>query len=135
MASPQDVLSANLSFASAVVVVVALWLFFRYYNAPNVKVTRLKGPPRKNLLLGYSKELFRMDHSDPLCDEWEKQYGPAFEIPSLLGTYEVVLADPKAVLHYFSLQTTTYRNTAVTAVFFDKFVRATSSISSRPLLT
>lgn len=122
MLSPQDVFFVHPYAASTAAIVVAFWLFF-HYNASDVRATRLKGPPRKNLLFGYSKELFRMDESDPLCDEWEKEYGPAFEVPSLFGTSEVVLADPKAVLHYFALQTTTYRHTAVTREFFENFVR------------
>jgi hypothetical protein len=134
MISLQTLLANHSSVSAAAVVVFAFWLLFQYYHASSVKSTRLKGPPRKNLLLGYSKELFRMDESDPLCDEWEKQHGPAFEVPSLFGTYEVVLADPKAVFHYFSLQTTTYRHTAVTREFFENFVRSISSSSSRPLL-
>jgi len=134
MISLQTLLANHSTVSAAAVVVFAVWLFFQYH-ASSDKATRLKGPPRKNLLLGYSKELFRMDESDPLCDEWEKQYGPAFEVPSLFGTYEVVLADPKAVLHYFSLQTTTYRHTAVTREFFENFVRSIFLSSSRPLLT
>lgn len=123
---PFQYISLVLPSAASIAAVVAIfWLCFIYYyhNAPNVRATKLKGPPRRNLLFGYSKELFRMDESDPLCDKWVQQYGPAFQVPALLGSSEVVLADPKAVLHYFASQTTIYRNTAVNQEFFESFVR------------
>lgn len=123
MISPHDFTSVKLSAASAAAAIaVSVGLYVRYFKSSTFKPTKLRGPPRTNFFFGYSREMFKLDECDPLCDKWEEEYGPVFEVPSVFGSSELLLADPKAVLHQFSMQTTIYVHMDSNRAFFENFI-------------
>lgn len=71
------------------------------------RTTRLSGPPSKNLLLGFPE--FSMTPDSPeMYEAWAEEYGPVYQVPSVLGTARIVLCDPKAIAHFYAKETTTY---------------------------
>ncbi|KAL4064491.1 cytochrome P450 [Scleroderma yunnanense] len=72
------------------------------------KTTRLRGPPRKSLIFGASKDLLKSSDAGSIYEGWAKEYGPVYEVPTTLGGNKIVLCDPKSIAHYYSRETWTY---------------------------
>ncbi|TFY51287.1 hypothetical protein EVJ58_g10649 [Rhodofomes roseus] len=87
----------------------------------------VKGPPNPSLFFGTSKVVSDLVDAGELYEEWSEKYGPVYRVPAVLGTSKVVLCDPKAVLHFFSRETTGYVYTAF-------WKHATENISGRGVL-
>ncbi|KIJ12886.1 hypothetical protein PAXINDRAFT_100954 [Paxillus involutus ATCC 200175] len=68
------------------------------------RTTPLKGPPSNSLIFGFPEILMSAD----VYESWAAQYGPVFQVPSLLGTSRILLCDPKAIAHFYARDTTTY---------------------------
>ena len=101
----------------AIIICVAfafLVLRDRSYRRP--RTTKFRGPPSKSFLLGVTKDLLGSPNLSSIYGNWEKTYGPVYEIPSGLGSSIFVLQDPKAIMDLFSKDTTIYHQT--------KFVKA-----------
>ncbi|KAF8890488.1 cytochrome P450 [Infundibulicybe gibba] len=92
------------------------WLFYR-----RSRTTVLRGPHSNNPLLGFTVELARFERPDKLFARWELDHGPVFQIPSLFGAKHVVLCDPKAIAHFYSKDTFTYRQTAAVRLYVKHF--------------
>ncbi|KAI6030990.1 cytochrome P450 [Pisolithus marmoratus] len=73
-----------------------------------LKTTRLRGPPRTSLIFGYSMDLLRAKDAGSVYEEWAKEYGVAYEVPTTLGGNKIMLCDPKAIAHFYSKETWTY---------------------------
>lgn len=86
------------------------------------KTTRLKGPRSMSSIFGVTKHLFDAYDLGAVYQEWEKTYGPVYEIPASLGTRMVVLSDPKAVAHFFAGDTSTYRQAQFNRILFQQMV-------------
>jgi hypothetical protein len=112
LTSTNVVLSGSLFF----IIIIVL----RLYRRP--RTTKLKGPSGRSFLTGYSTELLRGSLYSDLIEEWEKQYGSVFEVSTVLGMKDIVLCDPKAILHLYSNDTYTYRQPRSTHYFFETFV-------------
>lgn len=80
-------------------------------RARRSRTTRLKGPPSNSYIFGKNKELFGVTAIGDVYEDWEKEYGPIYAVPSTLGSKAVVLCDPKALAHFFSKDTYTYQQT------------------------
>jgi hypothetical protein len=89
---------------SALTVLVAVCI----YQSRRGLRTRLRGPPSPSFLFGVTKKLFPSSDIGVIYHDWERTYGPVYEIPASLGSSHVVLSDPKAIAHFFSKDTTTY---------------------------
>lgn len=53
-----------------------------------------------------------------LYEAWEVEYGSVFTIPWTPGQDRIVLADPKAVAHFFARDTLTYVQSVYTRALF-----------------
>jgi len=111
----------------AIKIIVASGIIFSivthiYLYRFKIKTTRLKGPRSKSFIFGVTKYLFDALDLGGVYQEWEKTYGPVYEIPASLGTRMVVLGDPKAVAHFFAGDTATYRQPAFARILFQQMV-------------
>ncbi|KAL5488445.1 hypothetical protein ACEPAI_6563 [Sanghuangporus weigelae] len=70
------------------------------------ETTKLKGPPSSSWIFGVTKEVFKGD-SGALYEQWAKEYGPVYQIPTPLGGRRTILTDPKAVAYFYSKETFT----------------------------
>ncbi|KIJ12884.1 hypothetical protein PAXINDRAFT_14245 [Paxillus involutus ATCC 200175] len=72
------------------------------------RATCLKGPPSESFIFGFPEVLMAAPDGPEVYEAWASQYGPVFQVPSLLGTSRIVLCDPKAIAHFYARDTTTY---------------------------
>ena len=72
--------------------------------------TPLSGPPRTSWLFGALKEVTNTLDAGIIYEKWMAEFGTVFRIPGPLGSSCVVLADPLAIEHFYSLETWTYVN-------------------------
>jgi hypothetical protein len=105
-------------YSTGAIVTCSIFLVF-WLSRPSARTTKLRGPPRRNLFLGFGMEVVTNSY---LHEEWEKQYGPAFQFPSTMGSMDLVLCDPKAIAHFFANDTLTYQVPPAGRLFFDTFV-------------
>ncbi|KAF8838203.1 cytochrome P450 [Paxillus ammoniavirescens] len=93
----------------AVAVSVFTWSLIRLAHLVRrrARTTHLKGPPSDSLTFGFPEFLMIPDGPE-VYEAWAKQYGSAFQVPSLLGDSRIVLCDPKAIAHFYAKETTTY---------------------------
>ncbi|KAG5650385.1 hypothetical protein H0H81_012428 [Sphagnurus paluster] len=112
---------------SVSVAFVAVWLA-TVYRRPHT--TSLKGPPSTSLMFGVTKDLFEADDTGIIYEQWEKEFGPVYSIPSTLGSQEIILCDPKAIAHHYSNDCFKYQQTPGTRVLLSHFVRFLDSIGA-----
>ena len=98
----------NLTVACA-----AIWTLLRWLRTSRrqLRTTQLRGPPSESFLYGVGKRILEDEDSGAVYEAWAKEYGPAYEVPSTLGTKRIVLCDPKAIAHFYSKDTWTYVQT------------------------
>lgn len=128
-------------------VLLALGGYLLYKLAPilfqtirtRFKTTQLCGPPSSHWFYGVSRDLYGTDPTkDPvqLIESWAREYGPVFQISILAGTKKIVVTDPKAITHVYSLDSWTYTHTSMTKRSFEMLVRNICSYSkSRNLMS
>ncbi|KAL5512215.1 hypothetical protein ACEPAG_3500 [Sanghuangporus baumii] len=100
---------SNLSCLDVFLLVVGSWMLYKLIQAVRLrfKTTKLKGPPSSSWIFGVTKEVFKGDAGE-LYEQWAKEYGPVYQIPTPLGGRRTILTDPKAVAHFYSKETFTY---------------------------
>ena len=98
----------NPSVMMTIGICVALVSLAIYRSLRRPRTTKLKGPPSNSFIFGVNKELFYPSDLGIIYRDWEKAYGPVYQIPSTLGSTIVVLQDPGAVTHLYSKDTSTY---------------------------
>lgn len=76
-------------------------------RSAGTQATPLTGPPNPSWLWGVPRSL-QNPGSGSIYDKWVCQYGSVFRVPGPLGSSRVVLTDPKAVAHFYSLNGWTY---------------------------
>jgi cytochrome P450 len=66
------------------------------------KGTPLRGPPSHSFIFG--SRLFAMSSPDPdrIFEQWAHDYGSVYRVADALGTTRVMIADPKALAHFYS---------------------------------
>ncbi|KAK2467617.1 hypothetical protein APHAL10511_000472 [Amanita phalloides] len=104
--------------ALLVVVIVAVYRRRRGLGTP-----RLQGPRSESFIFGKSKTVFPSTKLSVVYRDWERTYGPVYEIPTGFGSKEVILGDLKALIHLFSKDTTTYYQPARVKAVTRKTVR------------
>ena len=90
---------------------LVLGAVYQYYPLIRFILRRaaLRGPKSSNFVFG-TTNLLSNSQTDvvSLYEKWAETYGPVFQIPAPFGSRKVVLCDPKAVAHFYSLETIVY---------------------------
>lgn len=115
----QDLNPAGLPLCA--VVALLLYQIFRALRRRR-RSTPLRGPPSQSFLWGIRKYMSFSSDTIDMFEQWVNAYGPVFHLPSVLGSREVVLADPKALSHYYSKETTIYQKTTYLRLALEKIV-------------
>ncbi|KAI6021735.1 hypothetical protein PISMIDRAFT_674045 [Pisolithus microcarpus 441] len=84
------------------------------------KTTRLRGPPRTDLIFGTAKQTFESPDAGAIHEAWAKEYGVAYEVPTTLGGKKIMLADPRALAHYYARESWTYVQTESARFFLQR---------------
>ncbi|KAF8162511.1 cytochrome P450 [Mycena galopus ATCC 62051] len=84
--------------------------------------TPLKGPPSKNMFFGVLSQLVTAPDTGVIYEDWASQYGSVFFVPSVLGSKEVVLTDPKSIAHFAARETYGYVGTPRAKGFQEKLL-------------
>jgi len=109
-------------------VMIVIWIciafvflaLYRSYRRP--RTTKLRGPPSIDFIFGVTKELFNSSDLGGMYRNWEKIYGPVYEIPSTLGSTILVLQDPGAITYLYSKDTSTYHQFGFFKAIFGNLV-------------
>ena len=113
-------LRANPNILITAIIISLTLVVLATYRSYRPRTTKLRGPPNNNFIFGVTKELFNAPDLATMYRNWEKIYGPVYEIPSTFGSTILVLQDPGAITHLYSKDTLTYhQNGLVKAVFGD----------------
>ena len=94
-----------------------------YQQSSRLRTPKLRGPPSSSWLFGATQEIFESSDLGILYGNWEKKYGAVYEIPTGVGSRILVLADPKAIGHFFAKDTSTYHQPEVRKIMNRQFVR------------
>ena len=90
---------------------------YRSYLRP--RTTKLVGPLSNDFIFGVTKDLFNSSNLGGMYRNWEKTYGPVYEIPSTFGSTILVLQDPGAITHLYSKDTSVYHQSGFVKAFFE----------------
>ncbi|KAI6166079.1 cytochrome P450 [Pisolithus thermaeus] len=99
-----------LDIAAAITAIWALRGAFRTARR-SFKTTKLRGPPRTNFVFGASKQILESLDAGAIYEEWAKEYGVVYEVPTTLGGKKIMLTDPRALTHFYARETWTYVHT------------------------
>ena len=92
------------------------------YARRRAKSTRLRGPARPSLLFGCAKVIENTDEQALLFEQWSKDYGLVYKLPTPLGKSSVVVMDPKAIAHIFGKDTYGYHRTPMSNLSTSRMV-------------
>lgn len=108
--------------AAVIAAILALRVAIRAIRK-NLYTTSLRGPARTSLIFGTSKVL--MESSDPgsIYEEWAKEYGTVYAVPTMFGGKKIMLCDTKAIAHHYARDTWTYVHPEASNRFFLHIVR------------
>ncbi|KAJ7689468.1 hypothetical protein B0H17DRAFT_864409, partial [Mycena rosella] len=73
-------------------------------------------------LFGMMPRLMSAPDSGAIYEEWAISYGSVFSVPSFFGSRRVVLADPKAINHFFGKETYGYMQTPQGKRFVERLI-------------
>jgi hypothetical protein len=111
-------------YVPGALILLALWLaarLFRYASHPS-HTTKLNGPSRTSWIYGLSREISQAPDVNALYEGWAMRYGSVYEIPTPFGRKEIVLTDPKALLHFYQSDRAVYVKTENNRLFFERVV-------------
>ena len=96
-------------------ITLSVWLLLKVARVARRRIvaTKLRGPPRTNILLGEGYKINESNDPGSLYEAWEKQYGSVYAVPSTIGMSKVMLCDPKAVAHFYQYETSRYERPEV----------------------
>lgn len=86
------------------------------------RFTRLRGPSSSNFLFGLMRHTIRAPDSGAVYEEWANEYGAVFLVPHIFGSKKLVLADPKAVAHFFTKETYGYVQTTQSKRLIERLI-------------
>ena len=90
----------------------------------HARSTPLGCPPRPSWLFGMSKLNINNYSAISMYTAGVHQFGTVFKIPGPMGNTRVILTDPKAVAHFYSVDTCTYVQTKLSRVSIENLVRS-----------
>ena len=109
---------------------LALLIIISIYRR-GLRTPKLQGPRSESFIFGNNKKIFPSTNLAVVFQEWERTYGPVYEIPTGFGSNHVVLSDLKAITHLFSKDTTTYCLPARVSALACKLVSVCSTVFFR----
>ncbi|KAI6017137.1 cytochrome P450, partial [Pisolithus marmoratus] len=83
------------------------------------KTTKLRGPPRTDLIFGAAKQILESQDEGAIYEAWAKEYGVAYEVPTTLGGKKIVLTDPRALAHHYARESWVYVQTKLARSFLE----------------
>uniref|UniRef100_P9WEI9 Cytochrome P450 monooxygenase claP n=1 Tax=Ampulloclitocybe clavipes TaxID=56467 RepID=CLAP_AMPCV len=94
---------------------VFLWLLSKLVGrlVRRGRTTPLRGPANKSLFFGLTRYLNEADDPGAIYESWAAEYGPAFRVPSVLGSHRIMICDAKAIAHFYSRETFGYVQTSL----------------------
>ncbi|KAJ7243084.1 cytochrome P450 [Mycena rebaudengoi] len=98
---------------------LAVWLTARSLRRGST-TTQLNGPPSQSLIWGLSDYSHKSPDISVDLEDWAKRYGPAYELPAEFGRKKIIITDPKAVVHFYSSERTTYVRPEDSRLFIGK---------------
>lgn len=116
MIIPADIVS-SLPLWQAAAVLAAVYFAQRFVRAHRkaARETPLACPPRQSWLFGI-RNLIANPDSGSIYEAWIDEYGSVYRVPAPLGSTRVILTDPKAIAHFYSVETWTYVQTKLARV-------------------
>ncbi|EIW82555.1 cytochrome P450 [Coniophora puteana RWD-64-598 SS2] len=114
LAALRDVVS-NLRVLDVAAITFSVWILLKVARTARRRfvATKLRGPPRTNLLLGEGYMINESNDPGSLYEAWEKAYGGVYSVPSTLGMSQILLCDAKAVQHFYKYETSRYERPEV----------------------
>jgi len=112
-------------------ILVLLVIIPIYRSRRGLRTPRLQGPRSESFILGNARKIFPSTNLSLVYQDWERTYGPIYEIPTGFGSKHVVLSDLKALTHLFSKDTMTYYQPARQKAMGRKLVSVCSTAFSR----
>jgi hypothetical protein len=105
-------------------ILLALWLAARLFThvLHRPYTTKLNGPSKTSWIYGLSRDIAQAPDANALYEGWATRYGSVYEIPKPFGRKEIVLTDPKALLHFYQSDRAVYVKTENNRRFFEKVV-------------
>ncbi|TBU29119.1 cytochrome P450 [Dichomitus squalens] len=115
----------TLSFWQTAAILVAVCLAHRYIQARRkaARETPLAGPPSPSWLFSVRNLVSNNPEAPAIYERWSEEFGSVYRIPDPFGSTRVVLADPKAIAHFYSEETWTYVQTKIAKVAIEGLVR------------
>jgi hypothetical protein len=113
-----------------IISLLALLIIISIYRR-GLRTPKLQGPRSESFIFGNTRNIFPSTNLTLVYQEWERTYGPVYEIPTGFGSNHVVLSDLKAITHLFSKDTSTYYLPARQKAVTRKSVRVCSTACSR----
>ncbi|KAI6131615.1 cytochrome P450 [Pisolithus croceorrhizus] len=109
----------SVTLPDVVAAIVAVWALRGAFRSArrSFKTTKLRGPPRTDLVFGAAKQIFESSDAGAIYEAWAKEYGVVYEVPTTLGGKKIMLTDPKALTHYYARETRTYVQTEFARFF------------------
>ena len=99
----------GLNSTTTIISILALLIIIPVYRSfRGLRTPRLQGPPSESFILGSARKIFPSTNLALVYQDWERTYGPVYQIPLGFGSTHIVLTDLKALTHFFSKDTTTY---------------------------
>ncbi|KAH8797996.1 cytochrome P450 [Flagelloscypha sp. PMI_526] len=79
--------------------------------------TPLNGPERLHPIWGWTQAIIKTDYSAEMYEDWVKEFGSVVGVPTVLWNQKIILADPKAVTHFYANDPTIYGQSGLAKVF------------------
>ena len=117
-----DDLGMNPNATTVIGICVALIILAVYRSYRRPRTTKLRGPPSNDFIFGANTELFDSPDVGGMYRNWEKTYGPVYQIPSTICSTIIVLQDPGAITHLYSKDTTKYHQFGLSKAIFGTLV-------------
>ena len=132
MIIPADIRPASLW--QLALVLAALYVANKLVKAYRFRArsTPLAGPPSTSWIFGVSKSHINNPDAPAIYEDWVAQYGPVFRAPAAFGSSRLILTDPKAIAHFYSVETWTYVQTSLSRIAIEKLVRVLAASSRSP---
>ena len=124
MITPSDLVRLPLLWRVAAVF-AAVYFTHSYVQARRKAAhkTPLASPPNPSWLFGILKLVVNNPHQAFIFETWAEEFGSVFRVSAPLGSSTVVLADPKAIAHFYAEETWTYVHTRLSRVGIEYLVR------------
>lgn len=90
--------------------VLAVVVVFKHTRR-RARTTSLRGPPRPSFVYGCAKVIEAAENQALPYEQWSKEYGLVYQLPSPLGKSKIIVMDPKAISHIYGKDTYGYQHT------------------------